>query len=410
MDTYDVVIIGGGAAGLFAGAVAGARGKKVLILEKNEVVGKKLRITGGGRCNICNAQFDRRALASEYGAHAPFLHTPFSIFDAQSTFDYFQTRGLELKTEDNNRAFPVTDSAESVCKLLIDECKRYDVKIRTHAKVVGLKTVGSSVEQIVLENGIVHGKKIILSTGGMSHPETGSTGDGFTWLTNLKHTVTRSVPTLVPIRIREQWVKDAQGITLPHARITIRQNEKSVATKVGKLLFTHFGVSGPAVINLSPAVADALQSGPVALELDLYPALTREALDLKLQDLFKLHMNKRIKNGLTDLIPTQLAEAMISLACIDPLKEIHQISREERLQLVATLKGARMTVDKLLGTDKAIITSGGVDLREVDMKTMRSKLYSNLFLIGDILDIERPSGGFSLQLCWTTGYIAGINV
>ena len=410
MDTYDVVIIGGGAAGLFAAAVAGKQGKKVLILEKNEIVGKKLRITGGGRCNICNAQFDRRKLASEYGAHSSFLHTPFSIFDARSTFDYFQSRGLQLKVEDYNRAFPVTDSAESVCEVLVAECRKYNVKIRTHATVVGLKAAGNTVEQIVLANGIVHGKKIILSTGGMSHPETGSTGDGFTWLTNLKHTVTTSVPTLVPIRIREQWVKDAQGITLPHVRITVRQNEKSVASKIGKLLFTHFGVSGPSVINLSPAVADTLQSGPVTLELDLYPSLTREALDLKLQELFKLHMNKRIKNGLADLIPTQLTEAIISLACIDPLKEIHQVSREERLKLVTTLKGTRMTVDKLLGTDKAIITSGGVDLREVDMKTMRSKLYSNLFLIGDILDIERPSGGFSLQLCWTTGYIAGMNV
>lgn len=264
---------------------------------------------------------------------------------------------------------------------------------------------------------IIRGRSIIIATGGTSRPETGSTGDGYAWLKKIGHTVIEPTPSLVPLAIKEQWIKKLAGISLADIKITIFQNNerqaisgvrgKSSFAVAGKILFTHVGVSGPTILNLSKDVGELLKYGEVILSLDILPKQDHAALNIKLQAIFKEHDKKKIRNALGDMIPSGLIPVVLELAGIDPEKQCNSITREERAKLIAMLKDLRMQVSKLLGIEKAIITSGGVALEEVDFKTMRSRLFSNLYLIGDILNIDRPSGGYSLQLCWTTGFVAG---
>lgn len=412
-DVWDVVIIGGGPAGMMAANQAAQNGARVLIVEKNEGLGKKLLITGGGRCNVTNAEFDNRKLLAKFTGSDQFLFSAFSQYSVQDTLDFFKERGLETKVEAEGRVFPITNKVESVWQVLVNELKTQNVTVRSNTTVTGIEKEGAKVTGVILKNGeVIKAKAVVLATGGKSHPETGSTGDGFKWLKTLGHTVVEPTASLVPLAIKDTWTKKLQGVTLPEVNISLLQNSKKKKKVKGKILFTHFGVTGPTILNLSQQVRELLGYDEVFLSLDLVPHLTLEALDTKIQEIVRTEAsNKKIKNSLGLLItPATLAEAVLDQANISADTLGHSLTRTERLRLVQTIKNLKMTVQGLLGEDKAIVTAGGVALNEVDFKTMRSRLYDNLYLVGDILNINRPSGGYSLQLCWTTGFVAGNSI
>lgn len=408
--TWDVVVIGGGASGMMTAGRAGSLGKKILLLEKNDELGKKLLITGGGRCNVTNAEQDLRVLLSKFKDSDKFLFSAFSQFSNKDTLDFFNSRGMETKVEANNRVFPITNKAESVWNVLLEYLKTNNVTVQSNCTVVGIETDGDKITLVKLKDKtVIRAKSFVLSTGGKSHPETGSTGDGFKWLAEIGHKVTEPTASLVPISTEDDWVKTLQGVSIENTKITVLQNDVKQEVKKGKILFTHFGLSGPTILNLSSEVGELLKYGEVFLSLDILPDLDYGQLNLKLQDIFKEKSNKKFKNTLDSLLPFAMVPIIVGLSGIDGDKPSHSITREERLHLVQVLKDLRVKVTGLLGEDKAIVTSGGVSLEEVDFKTMASKLFSNLYLTGDILNIDRPSGGYSLQLCWTTGFVAGSN-
>lgn len=408
---YDVIVIGGGPAGMMAAGVAASRGLSVLLLEKNATLGKKLLITGGGRCNVTNAEPDLRTLLGRYTGSTQFLFSTFAQFDNIATLDFFHKRNMPTKTEENGRVFPVSDSAASVLAVLTKYLHDGKVTVRTGAVVQGITHTASHISGVKLATGeIIEAPSYILATGGLSRPETGSTGDGFAWLKNLGHTVYAPNPSLVPITLHDTWIRTVSGVSLPSVKVTMWQGERVMGSNKGKLLFTHVGLSGPVILNMSKAIADILPHDPVTLTLDLFPDRDHGTLDTELVNLFHAESNKFFKNCLPTLLPSSLAEAIVTLSGIPEETPCHSISRESRRTLVHLLKAVPVSVKGLLGTDKAIVTSGGITLTEVNMKTMQSRLYSNLYLTGDILNIDRPSGGYSLQLCWTTGYVAGNSV
>ena len=405
---WDVAVIGGGPSGMMAAGRAAELGAKVILIEKNDALGKKLLITGGGRCNVTNAEFDVRAFLSKFKKSDQFLFSAFSQFAVEDTFRFFNLRDMETKVEAEKRAFPKTEKAESVWKVLVGYLKTGGVTVRSNSPVKALLQSKSLVTKVILADGSeICAHSYIIATGGKSRPETGSTGDGFTWLRKLGHTIVEPDPALVPIAIKDVWVKRLSGVTLQKIKLTLFQNGVKQETKTGKLLFTHFGVSGPTIINMSKDVGELLKYGKVILSLDLLPHLDYGMLNSTLQELFKDKHTKKFKNSLSALLPSSLAPIIVELSKIDPDLKCHSVSREQRLLLVKLLKDIPLNVKGLLGAEKAIVTSGGVVLSEVDFKTMRSRLFGNLYLVGDILNIDRPSGGYSLQLCWTTGFVAG---
>ncbi len=408
---WDVIVIGGGPAGMMAAGRAAERGAKVILVEKNDGLGKKLLITGGGRCNVTNAEPDTRKLLARFKESDQFLFSAFSQWSNQNTLEFFNSRGMETKVEAEQRVFPTSNKAHSVWSVLVDYISKANVTVLSKSPVSNLLVEGDQIIGIVLKNKKeIRGKSIILATGGISHPETGSTGDGFKWLKDVGHTVVEPTAALVPIAIQDEWVKRVAGLSMPKAKITVLQNNEKQETSVGKILFTHVGLSGPAILNLSSSVGELLKYGEVVISLDLLPELDYGMLNLKLQEIFKEQDKRKFKNSLSSLLPSSLAPVIVSLSGIDPDKQCNAVTREERLALVQLLKHLNLTVQGLLGEDRAVTTSGGVVLTEVDFKTMRSRLFPNLYLIGDILNIDRPSGGYSLQLCWTTGFVAGNSV
>ncbi len=405
---WDVAVIGGGPAGMMSAGRAAELGAKVLLIEKNDTLGKKLLITGGGRCNVTNAEFDVRTFLSKFKGNDKFLFSAFSQFEVKDAFDFFHLRKMDTKIEAEKRAFPKSEKAESVWNVLVEYLRKGTVTVLSNSPVKRLVAGDGKMTAIVLADGTeIHARSYVVATGGKSRPETGSTGDGFLWLRNLGHTVVESDPALVPIAIKDAWVKRLQGVTLPKVKLTVLQNGVKQEVRKGKILFTHFGVSGPTIINMSKDIGELLKYGEVILSLDFLPELDYGMLNAKLQELFKAEHTKKFKNSLKSFLPSSLAPVIIELSKISPDTKCNAISREERLRLVKLLKDIPLKVKGLLGAEKAIVTSGGVVLSEVDFKTMRSRLYPNLYLVGDILNIDRPSGGYSLQLCWTTGFVAG---
>lgn len=410
---WDAVVIGGGPAGMMAAGRLAERGASVILIEKNEKLGKKLLITGGGRCNMTNNELDVRKFLERFKDSAKFLFSTFSQFSVKETLDFFHDRGLETKLEENGRVFPADEKASSVFAVLTKYIEQGGVVIKTGNPVVEIikNNKENNIESVRLANGeIIQAKAFVLATGGKSRPETGSTGDGFVWLKNLGHKVIPPNPSLVPVAIKDAWVKELSGVVLPMVKITVFQNNKKQVSKKGRILFTHFGLSGPTILNMSKDIGELLKYGEVVISLDFFPNSGYDNLNTMLQDLFKNQSNKKIKNSFDEIIPLKsIHEIIFKMAKIDPETFCHSITREERLSLIKVLKDIPIQVKGLLGVDKAIVTSGGVSLEEVDWKTMRSLLFKNLYFVGDILDIDRPSGGYSLQLCWTTGRVAGDN-
>lgn len=404
----DVVVVGGGPAGMMAAGVAAEAGAKVILIEKNNELGKKLLITGGGRCNVTNSEFDNRKLLQKFKSNGKFLFSAFSQWSVKETLDFFHKNKMQTKVENELRTFPISNSAQSVWDVLVNRLKRHHVEVLSKAPVAGIVQEGGIIIGVKLvDKRIVRGRAIIIATGGTSRPETGSTGDGYAWLKMLGHTIIQPKPSLVPVAIKDRWVKRLAGVKLTDVKISIFQNGKKQDAVTGKILFTHVGVTGPTILNMSKDIGELLKYGDVALALDMLPGMSQEILDAKLQELFAKHHKKKLQNAIVHFIPAALAPVVVELSEIDEDKQCNAITRGERLKLVNTLKGIPMRVDKLLGMEKAVITSGGVALEEIDFRTMQSRLFPNLYLIGDILNIDRPSGGYSLQLCWTTGFVAG---
>ena len=408
---FDVVVIGGGPAGMMAGGRAGELGAKVLLLEKNAALGRKLLLTGKGRSNITKAEFNPRELLKKYGREGDFLLYPLSIFGVKETIDFFEKKGLKTKVERGKRIFPQSDRASDVLNILISYLKKGKVEIMTNSGVKKIIKKEKKIVKIILSGGReILAKNYIISTGGKSYPGTGSTGEGYQWAKELGHKVNKLRPALVPLRIKENWPKTAQGLSLKNVELTVFQNNKKQDSRFGELLFTHFGVSGPIVLDLSGKVGELLEKGEVKLVLDLKPALDFQTLDKRIQSDFSKYSQKLFKNSLSDLLPQKLIPIIVELPGINPEKKVNEITREERQKLVRLLKGLEMRVISLLGFETAIVTSGGVSLKEIDSKTMKSKLIENLFFAGEIIDLKGPTGGYNLQLCWSTGHLAGQSV
>ncbi len=407
-EIWDVIIIGGGASGMMAGAIAGSLGKSVLVLDKNKSLGEKLKITGGGRCNITNAEEDVRVLLKSYGKAEQFLYSPFSQFGVKDTFKYFEKRGLPLVIQARKRAFPNTENAHDVYKVLQKELDKYKVDIKTNCVVKGLLKDSEYIKTVVTNQGEFKAHSFILSTGGMSHPETGSTGDGFKFLKDLGHKIKEPTPSIVPLEVSDAWVKMLAGVSLSFMKITFFLEGKKEFSKTGKVLFTHFGLSGPLILNSASKVSDLLQTGRVTALIDAFPDTNHGALNDRIVKIFDDNKNKMLATIFKDIAPEGTAKAIEKiLNDIDFKTKVHSITREERKKIVDTLKALPINITNLMGYDRAVVADGGVMLDEIDTKTMRSNIYKNLYITGDLLNINRPSGGFGLQLCWTTGYIAG---
>lgn len=407
-NNFDVIVIGGGASGMMAAGRAAESGARVLVLEKNARLGEKLLITGGGRSNITNQEFDNRKLLTKFKDKSKFLFSPFAQFSVKETLDFFRRQGMETKLEAEGRMFPATEKAETVWQTLLDYLKEGGVKVRSNAEVAGFVVTKGMISGVMLRDGeTLTAKAYILATGGSSHPETGSTGDGFTWLTKLGHTVRTPSTALVPIKTKEAWTHKLSGLAFKEAKVTITQNGKVHGTRVGKILFTHIGLSGPLILNMSRDIGELLKYGAVTLAIDLFPKMDNNALDQHIQGIFKAEQNKKLKNVLSAIVPAALAHALPDMLKLDGEREINKVPKTERTEIVKFLKAITLTPTGLLGVSKAVVTSGGIALEEIDLKSMRSRKYENLYVVGDVLDIDRPSGGYSLQLCWTTGWVAG---
>ena len=404
---WDVAVIGGGPAGMMAAGHLAARGARVILLEKNPILGKKLLITGGGRCNITNAEFDARALITKYGTAGKYLASPFATWGAKETIDFFEKRGMPIKVEAEKRAFPLSDRAQSVHDVLTAYMKEGGVTVRTSAPVKSLRKRQGEIVAALLKDGTeIQAHAFVLATGGKSRPETGSTGEGFVWLGRLGHTIRLSNAALVPISVHDTWVKRLAGVSLKDVKVTIIQGGEKQGSLVGKILFTHEGLSGPAILNLSRNIGELLHYTSVELELDLLPHLGYEKINEHLQKIFKTEHVKKLKNALREIIPSALVDPVLELSGVNGDIVCNSVTRADRIALTKLLKHVPISVKGLLGLDKAVVTSGGVSLDEIDTKTMRSRLLSNLYLIGDVLDIYRPSGGYSLQICWATAKAA----
>ncbi len=407
---FDVIVVGGGASGMIASGRCAELNKKVLLLEKNNELGEKLKITGGGRCNILNMELNPRVLLKSYGKAEPFLYSPFSQFGVKETCEFFEKNGLPLIVEPGKRAFPKSEKALDVLKVLEKYMKDNGVVVKTNSPVSEILMSNDKITGIKVGKKIYTANSYVLATGGNSHPETGSTGDGFLWLSLLGHNVKSPTPTIVPLRVRESWVKSLSGITIENIKITFYLDGKKKFGKNGKLLFTHFGISGPMILNSAGKVKDLLLSGIVTVKIDLFPSLNERELEEKIVKYFDENKNKILKNALNGFIPNGMSDAILSLLKnTDENTKVHSVTKEVRKDLVLLLKALPLTITALMGFDKAVVADGGVDLTEIDMKTMRSKIIENLYITGDLLHINRPSGGFSLQICWTSGYVAGSN-
>lgn len=406
---WDVIVIGGGPAGMMAAARASERGRSVLLLEKNSRLGKKLSITGGGRCNVTNNKPNVRTMLSSYKSSGKFLFSTFMQHGVTETKAWFESRGVELVEENHGRLFPSTHSAETICQVMENEIIKQGVKFYTKVEVTGIDYDSSTSRfSISLAGGeSVLARSCILATGGRSRPETGSTGEGFVWLKKLGHTIIENDFALVPVAVKEKWVSQLSGITIDNVKVTILLDGVKQKTSLGKILFTHVGLSGPTILNMSKQIGELLKEGGVVLEIDLFANIEIGDFRKKLQEDLVTKSNQKLKNVLADFVPMAFTISILDLLSIDGEIPCHSVSKEDRYKLAHFLKHLPLEVKNLLGADKAVVSSGGVALTEIDFKTMSSRLIPNLYLVGDVLDIDRPSGGYSLQLCWSTGYVAG---
>lgn len=408
IDTqYDVVVIGAGASGMLAAGRAAELGAKVVLLEKNKQVGKKLGISGGGRCNITNAEEDVHAFTAHYGDGGPFLFSPLSQFGVLDTFSFFERLGLPLVTQARKRAFPHTEDAHDVVDVLDRYARDNGCIVRTNVKVLGIDSE-NGLYSIETKEHIYKVPYCVIATGGVAAPETGSTGDGFTFARRLGHTIKEPNPNIVPLTTDARWVHTLAGTSLSFMRLRFIQDGVIKITKVGKILFTHFGISGPLVLNTAHDVVGLLEHGEVTASVDMFPDTEIGDLNQRLIKLFDRHKNKLLKNVLPELISERVSTTILQSISDELLHTpVHSITKEERNELAHLLKDLQFPITGTLGYEDAVIADGGIPPEEINFASMESKIAPGLFVTGDMINITRPSGGYSLQLCWTTGYVAG---
>lgn len=407
----DVIIIGGGAAGMMAGIAAAERGHHVRIYEKNEKLGKKVFITGKGRCNITNA-CDTEELFDNVVHNPKFLYSSFYAFTNFDMMALMEQCGCPIKTERGNRVFPVSDKSSDVIRALSGRLRELGVEVFLHEEVIGLLSEDGKISGICLKKG---GRKeradaVIIATGGLSYPTTGSTGDGYQFAKEQGHTITELSPALVPFVTGDAVVKELQGLSLRNVKVRIIKGSRILYEDFGEMLFTHFGVSGPVLLSASSYVAEILKKEPLMLSVDIKPALTEEQLDARILRDFEEMKNKQFKNALVHLLPSKLMPVIVARSGISPEKKVNEITRQERQQIIGQMKDFRLSITGLRDYKEAIITQGGVSVREVNPSTMESKKLKNLYFAGEVLDLDAVTGGFNLQIAWSTGYLAGISV
>lgn len=408
MSGRRVIVIGGGAAGFFAAAKAAEGGASVLLLEKMKQLGRKLMITGKGRCNITNVATVAEIVKNMPG-NGSFLYSALHTFDNEAVRAFFQECGVATKVERGGRVFPVSDRAADVVDALVTALHERGVKIETEVHVAEiLKEEGRAVGVILASGAKLAADAVILATGGASYPGTGSTGDGYAMARRLGHTVHPILPSLVPLVTEEDWVKEAQGLSLRNVRVTLLADGKKIGEEFGEMMFTHFGVTGPIVLSLSRAAAQALAAGKfVELVMDLKPALSPEVFAARVQRDFEKYRNKALKNAMRDLLPGKLIEPVLDAAYLPAEKPVHDLRREERLRLSETIKHLVLTVEKTRPLSEAIVTAGGVSTKEIYPKTMESKLVPGLYFAGEVVDVDGFTGGYNLQAAFSMGAAAG---
>ncbi len=406
MEKFDTLIIGGGPAGLMAAIRASSLGQKTAIAEKNHSVGEKLLISGRGRCNFTNAENDIDIFLAHYGKKGKFLYSAFSKFGPFRTREYFKSIGVEYVEERGKRIFPLEGGSQRVLDALLMQCRKYGVKIMRNTPVTAMRTKNGHVDYIVTENNEYKADKYIIATGGKSYPKTGSTGDGYEFARRAGHTITPLYPALVPVRTRETWPKLASGCDLRNIRLKVILDGVEIYSRFGEMEFTNFGVSGPIVMEISSLIPD--WEGELQFSLDMKPSLTPEILIQRVKREINQHSGHgRFRGLVRSLVPSKMVSLILELSDIPHDKPVEYISDDEIAEFVKLIKDIRMNINGLWSYNNAMVTRGGVSLDEVEPSTMKSKLYDNLYFAGEILDLNGTSGGFNLQVCWSTGYIAG---
>lgn len=404
-----VLVVGGGPAGMMAAIQAAKQGNTVTLLEQNEKLGKKLFITGKGRCNVTN-DCDVTELFDSVVSNKKFLYSAFYSFSNQDVKDFFEEQGLRLKVERGRRVFPASDKSSDVIKALGNALKKLEVKIRLRTRVDQVLTENDIVCGVRLSDGeCLNADKVILATGGISYKSTGSDGSGLVMAEKLGHQVTKLRPGLVGMCTKEAWVRDMQGLTLKNVAVSIgkKQGKKPLYEDFGELLFTHYGVSGPMILSASSRLGDELEKEDLYIKIDLKPALSKEQLDSRILRDFEERKNADLSNAMVHLLPKSMIPIMLHVCGLDPAKKVNEVTRGEREQLVKGMKEFPLTINGLRDIQEAIITRGGVTVKEVDPSTMESKIVKNLYLAGEMLDLDALTGGYNLQIAWSTGYLAG---
>lgn len=408
---YDCVVIGGGPAGMMAAIRAGELGKKVLLLEKNKTLGKKLLLTGDGRCNISHLEKSNKDFSIKFGKKGDFLLSAFSVFGSREAFEFFEKNGLLLNVEKDGRIFPKSNKSNDVLNKLVELLRKNKVDILYDSEVKDIVVKNDKIGKIILNDGAeFSATNYILTTGGKSYAFTGSNGSGFVFAERLGHTIVAITPALSPIKLKDVWVKDLAGISFQNVDISFFQNGKKFLERSGDILFTHFGITGPVILNASNDLGDYIKKGSISIFLDLFSNMSSENLKEELLKIIESNKNKLIKNILSSLFPEKICLVILKLCNIDISKKGADISRSEILKIVKLIKNVELHFDGLMGLDMAMATGGGVDLREIDSKTMKSKIIDNLFFAGEVIDLVGISGGYNLQMCWSTGYVAGNSV
>lgn len=406
---YDIAVIGGGPAGMMAAIRAGEMGARVVLIEKNEKIGVKLLMTGGGRCNLTHVEKSIREFCGKFGKQGDFLLSPFSIFGTKETMEFFENNGVELKNE-MGKVFPASDKAKDILNALVFLLKKYKVDILFSSEVKEINKKGKLITSVSLLNGKeIEADQFIISSGGRSYPSTGSSGDSFIWAKRLGHDIVDTNPALTPIETKEQWTKSLQGISLEDVSISLFCNQKKESEGRGEILFTHFGFSGPLILDMSRTIGDLLERGKVKMTIDLFPSKNTEQLDKFILSVFNKNRKKHVLKCLNDFFPEKLSAFILNFSSVSFDRKGNDITKEERVRMVKFLKKIEISIVGLLGFDKAMATHGGISLKTIDSKTMKSKLINNLYFAGEAINLDGPCGGYNLQMCWTTGYVAGQN-
>lgn len=402
-----VIVIGGGAAGMMAACMAAIEGAQVTLLEKNEKTGKKIYITGKGRCNLTNA-CQREEFLENVITNPKFLYSAFAQLDNQAVMNFFEKAGCRLKTERGDRVFPVSDHSSDVIAALNGELKKNRVQVMLHTEVSELLLEEGSIKGVLLSDGKkLHADAVIIATGGRSYESTGSTGDGYRFAKQAGHTIKDLRPSLVPFVVKEEWCKKLQGLSLKNVAVTLKKEKKKIYEGFGEMLFTHFGVSGPLILSASSFYTAKYNGQEALLTIDLKPAMDREQLDKRILRDFEENAGKQFKNALDKLLPAKLIPVMVELSGIDPHKKTNEVTKKERSRLLELFKELKLTVNGCRGYGEAIITGGGVNVKEIDPKTMGSRLVNGLYFAGEVMDVDALTGGFNLQIAWSTGALAG---